>query len=56
MKQELKDLVMAAIEENAIAKSKANLEFENSGNTVNVEFELIVSIKSVTLNGETKTY
>lgn len=52
MKTEIKDLVIQAVESGLIAKSDAELSFHSGEDDVEVEFELIASIKSIVINGQ----
>lgn len=57
MKAELRDLIVAAIESGTyIAKSESELAYKDGDNDIKVEFELIVSVKSLTANNETVTF
>lgn len=57
MKQELRDIVVSAIESDTkIAKCQSELSYKSGEDDIKIEFELIVSIKSLTANNETLTY
>mgnify|MGYP007118405377 CR=1 FL=1 len=57
MKAELRDLIVAAIESgNYIAKSDSELNYNDGESEIKVEFDLIVSVKSITSNNETVNF
>lgn len=55
MKEQIRDLLIQAIEADLyINKTEASLILVNDNDEMEVKFDLIVSVKSVTLNGETQ--
>lgn len=59
MKEDIQKLVVEAISKNTlINKIEANLFIEDrkTGELMSVTFDIITSIKSVSLNGETENY
>lgn len=53
MKDQIKDLIIESIEKNIfINKTEAEMVIRSGDDDLNVEFDLIVSVRAVTVNGE----